>query len=390
MDTNKKGILTFYTLSAFYWFAFYSFGSTLATHAESLGLSESVIGLIVGSYGLAQVIFRIPVGILSDSFNKRRIFIGLGLFLCAVSCFGLGQAQGATGLLLFRTLSGVAVASYVVFPSYATNTLGGKDLHKVTGMLSALGQTGRVIALMAGSLLAMLVGSVWSFYVGAIAAVIGLILWFWIPRDPVRETKEKVSVKHLFSVIRDRNLLISSLLTIILQFNVFATIYSFIPIYARSLHMNDFSIGLLTASFTLSGIVSAILGFSVFKKKFGVRNTITASFILSGIVILLFPYTENITLLFVLQLLNGFFMGLLLPMLMAQALKTVNPERSAAAMGFYQAIYGIGMFSGPFIVGVIIENGNIKNGFFAVFIISIIGALATYIYKRSDMKNGLA
>ena len=83
-------------------------------------------------------------------------------------------------------------------------------------------------------------------------------------------------------------------------------------------------------------------------------------------------------------------MGLVLPLLMGQSLKNIPKEKKGTAMGFYQAIYGIGMVLGPYVVGLITRYGNIKIGYIVVLIICFIAAGFTYHYGRGDRKNGLA
>jgi len=382
-NTNKKALIS-YIFVAIYWFSFYSYGSTLPTHAYNIGANDAMIGLIVGSYGFAQMIFRIPVGLLSDRYNKKKLFIGIGIILSTISALGLGFSKTPELLLLFRTISGIAVASWVVFLGYFTNTLKENDLHKITGRLSAFGKSGRMIAIILGSLIAFLINGYWSFFIGGIMGFIGILVWIKMPKDLPQKNENKIRIKELFGVIKNKDLLISSFLTALFQFAVFATVYSFIPIYAKTLGLNDFLIGILTAVFTLTGIISALLSSIYFKKHLGVRNTVIIAFFISGIIYLSMPHITSIVLLFIAQLFSGFFMGLVLPMLMAQSLKTIEDNKVSTAMGFFQAIYGLGMFFGPYVVGIVIEKSTIKSGFLLVFTICLLASLLTYIYKRSD------
>jgi MFS family permease len=93
---------------------------------------------------------------------------------------------------------------------------------------------------------------------------------------------------------------------------------------------------------------------------------------------------------YVLQITSGLSMGMILPLLMGQCLKNIPKEKKGTAMGFYQAVYGIGMVLGPFIVGLITRYGNIKTGYLMVLFICITAAVLTYAYGREDRKNGLA
>ena len=40
-----------------------------------------MVGLVVGSYGLIQMLLRIPLGIWSDRIGKRKVFITIGVLL---------------------------------------------------------------------------------------------------------------------------------------------------------------------------------------------------------------------------------------------------------------------------------------------------------------------
>ena len=64
MKKNYK--LIFYIVTFMFWGALYSHVSILSGYAESLKASAQMIGIIIGSYGLMQFIFRLPLGILSD------------------------------------------------------------------------------------------------------------------------------------------------------------------------------------------------------------------------------------------------------------------------------------------------------------------------------------
>lgn len=68
-----------------------------------------------------------------------------------------------------------------------------------------------------------------------------------------------------------------------------------------------------------------------------------------------------------------------MPVLMGLAIKHVHPTRRATAMGFYQAIYSLGMFGGPAIVGWIGDAFGLAGGFYCVSGISAIAVLCTFV-----------
>ena len=58
----------------------------LTTYGMALqGASEALIGLAIGIYGLAQAIFQIPFGLLSDRIGRKPLIVG-GLLVVVQLC----------------------------------------------------------------------------------------------------------------------------------------------------------------------------------------------------------------------------------------------------------------------------------------------------------------
>src|SRR5690554_4618827 len=98
-----------------YWFAMYTYVPILGPYVQHLGGSLSMVGLVVGSYGVTQMLVRIPLGIVSDRLGRRKPFVILGIAFALVSSLGLGLSNTPTWALLFRGLAGVAAGAWVVF-----------------------------------------------------------------------------------------------------------------------------------------------------------------------------------------------------------------------------------------------------------------------------------
>src|SRR5690606_38841152 len=72
---------------------------------------------------------------------------------------------------------------------------------------------------------------------------------------------------------------------------------------------------------------------------------------------------DSLPLMYVTQAINGFTQGLHLPLFLSLAIIDIKPHMKATAMGLYQAIYSLGMFSGPFIAGFLNKAYGIEYGF---------------------------
>jgi len=52
-------------------------------------------------------------------------------------------------------------------------------------------------------------------------------------------------------------------------------------------------------------------------------------------------------------------------------------------MGFYQAIYGIGMTAGPAMIGVVVDHFGLAAGFIFAAGVALIGLIVTLIFLAS-------
>jgi MFS family permease len=108
-----------YISSFFYWAAIYLYASVLPVYAESLGASLTVVGVIGAAYALPQLLFRIPIGIWSDSLGRRKPLVVSVIIITLLGACGLWISPGAGYLALSRGLVGVGAATWVVFAIYA-------------------------------------------------------------------------------------------------------------------------------------------------------------------------------------------------------------------------------------------------------------------------------
>jgi MFS family permease len=72
---------------------------------------------------------------------------------------------------------------------------------------------------------------------------------------------------------------------------------------------------------------------------------------------------------------------------MGLSIKNVAAHRRGTAMGFFQAIYGLGMFAGPLLVGTISDFSSMKIGFLFIGCVGLLGACLSRIYQPEVKLN---
>ena len=368
MESKRLKFALFYAVTAMFWFSLYTYVSTLPVYAKGLGASYKMAGVILGSYGFTQMLLRIPVGILSDKLNRRKIFILLGITASLLSGLGLWLSKTPGLLLVSRGMAGVAAASWVQFTVLFSSYFEASDATRAMGYLSAFCSLGQVAAMFLGGIAAQQYGLAAPFLVAVIGAVIAYIPGAFIHEGKL-ERREPVKLLQLLSVAKDRRFLLVAGVAILLQFQVFSTIFGFTPVMAKKIGADSFQLGLLSTVSTIPVIFASFLSGSFFAKRFGEKRTIIGGFTIFSLTSILIPYAGSMTFLYVTQVIGGFSQGLIFPLLMGLCIREVEARKRATAMGFFQALYGIGMFIGPVIVGAINDSAGLTVGFWTAGLI---------------------
>jgi len=381
---NTNRIVLFCIITSLFWFSLYSYVPILSVFALELNASVTLAGLIAGSYGFTQMLLRIPLGIASDVLKKRKLFIILGLFFAMISGLGVFIFPNKYSLLIFRSLSGCAASSWVVFSVLFAGYFREDEAPKAIGYLNSFNSLGTLSAQLLGGIVADRFGHKYSFLLAGITAFIAIILGLWIVEKNNTET-EPIKVAEIGDVARNKSLILVSILAVFSQFLTFATAQGFTSVVAKELGANEFQIGVLSMLSSLPGLLISPLTGTFFLRVLGARKTIVLGFIISALSCASVPFAGNIYMLYVIQFIGACGRSMIIPLLMGLSIKNFSSRQRATAMGFYQAIYSFGMFIGPVCLGFISDISNMTIAFLATSLVGIIGAITAHagISKRT-------
>jgi len=405
ISKSKKNLLLFVTF--FFWFAMYVYVPFLSDY-ESINKPEllAFAGIILGSYGFTQMCFRIPIGIFSDRIGKRKSFIIFGTVIGGLSALGMFLFDTPIGLLIFRGLSGVSAACWVPISVLYSSYFDKNDVTKALGTASAVCFSGQVSGTLFGTILVRLIDSSkeieviiekspvpiekYTFLAAAFGGLIGIILSLFIEEKPVE--RKNNSLKTIFiNIISDKKAFLTlisvSLLAILGQILLFAGPYGFTPKYASEiLFATPFQKGMITTASIISQVFAARIGSTIFVKKFGIKNACLTGFFLNTIYFIIMPFVGNMFVLYFIQIVFGFGYGLFFPLLMSLAVKDSSEDKRATFMGVFQSVYGLGMFVGPAIIGVLCSNFGLKTGFFMIAVLGVLAMILSGLFIKNVEK----
>jgi MFS family permease len=361
-----------------FWSSLYVYNSYLSVYARSLGASLSLVGIIVGAYGFTQLALRIPVGIASDRLGQRKSFVLAGALAGALGCAAMLIAPDPWVLVLGRSLAGVAAACWVTLSVLLVSTYPGDQVIRATSIASALSGAGTTVASAMGGQIAQMTNERVPFWVGIGLGLATLVALSQI-REPQRTTGRSLAVLELLAVGKVRMVLVVSIMALLNQYVSWAMTFSFVPIYAADLGATKTQLGIMMSVWQgCSAFMAFWAGHA--NARLGMRWTVACGLAMVAISVLLTPTTRTFGPLLALRTVHGIGTGLVSPVLMGGALLAVPESKRGAAMGFFQAIYAIGMVAGPAVSGVLADSFGLVATFYITGVLALGTILAAALF----------
>lgn len=321
-----------------------------------------MVGAVIASYAIAQLLLRAPLGVWADVLGRRKPFVVAGLLITTAGALALAAAPNPWFLFAGRALTGVAAATWVVSTVFFASYFPPERSARAIGIISFVNSTAMVVATSAGGQLAELWGAKSVFFVGAALGILGALLLMRVPEPAVPRSKT-LSGAGFLKVGVHPVVLMASLMSILVHFAGAATISSFTLVYASRIGASSADLGLINGVY-LGAATLATLGTIFMLERRGYPLTILLGASMLGASLLVTPSIDQLKLLVALQLLGGFGRGLANTSLMALSISAVQPGQRATAMGVYQALYSLGMLSGPLVGGFVADASGLSSVFY--------------------------
>ncbi|MHB1313866.1 MAG: MFS transporter [Christensenellales bacterium] len=372
-----------------FWFSQYIFVPYLIPYGTTLGASDLILGIMIGIYGLAQILIRIPLGILSDRLNNRKIFIIIGCGIGVFGTMGLYLVPSMWLVILMRFLTGISASCWVCFSVLYSSYFSPEESVRAQGYLTAFNYSGQTFGFIVAALISSKFG-VRSTFLGAFFATLAaFVLSFMITEKKEIRKREALTFAQIFSVMKDKWLIIVSILALIFEIITFAVPLGFTSKLATQLGATNFEIALVTLVYTIPAIPAAFFT-GPLGRRFGKRNAVVYSSAFMAFCCFLQPFCTSVLQLIIIQLFFGFARGVCYPMLMGLSIEKAPCEKRAATMGFFQAVYSIGILIGPIAAGAVSNLANLPTAFYFTGVIGLLSPVISLLFMRNDKKYPLA
>lgn len=324
--------------------------------AERLGARGWMIGGILASYYLLQMLVSPRWGTLSDRWGRKPVLLICGA-LSAGSMLVYALGDSIPAMLISRAMAGLGAANVVVAQAAISDRTSGEGRSVAQGRLSAMISAGLVFGPALGGFLAHSGG---SRLVGLAAAALSLAGTLWLllglPNQPARgQTATAPSPRNTTTWIKNNSPLWRLFLVATVAWFALACLEgTFGRLIERTLGLGQLGFGLILA---LDGIAAALQGllFPFLVRRLRPEVLLRTAYLLQAIGLVALPFAPNVAVLILLNSLYGIGLGIASPTINALASTRTPEDRQGEVFGLLQSVRAMGFLLGPIIGGTLFD-----------------------------------
>ncbi|MGB9129502.1 MAG: MFS transporter [Thiobacillus sp.] len=335
----------------------------LPLFAAALNATPAEIGWIVMASTIPGVLISYPAGALSDHLGKRCVLLA-SLVVFASAPFLYLVIETAWQLMAVRFYHGFATAIFGTVASAAIAERYSADRAARLSTYSSVTIVGRSIAPFLGGTLISLASFGAVYIACAIAGVLALGAGLLL-RDHEPQPRAKLELPHFWSslrtVLRDRGIMLVSTVEAA-QYLVFGSIEAFLALYASSLGIPAWQIGVILGVQLLSIVFAKPLMGRV-SDRVGRRRVILPGLLIGAASVVLLPYFPNFIGLSVLSLVFGLGFATVTSSTAALVADLTKDGRYGSSMGVLRTVMDVGQSIGPVLTGFMVGAAGYASAF---------------------------
>ncbi|WP_265455802.1 MFS transporter [Enterococcus sp. HY326] len=384
--TSQKQPKLILLIVILFWFAQYVYIPYQTPYLAAINVSTNFVGMIVGAYGISQLLLRLPVGVMADLRGNHKFFITIGVLLAGFASLIRIISPDGVGFLVANILSGFASATWISFMVLYLSYFSKLQQTSATSKIIMANNLGMLLGFITSTLLFNMLGMQIICLFSLLAGLIGFGFSLFIINQ--KSQPSAIKLRELLQIGKNRRLLLFSLLALIQQGIQMSTTMSFTNQIIQTLSGSSLLVGISSIIYMVAAVFFARLASTDFINRLPKKNWIILSFILLAVYCVAVPLSPSVGLIYVLQLIPGMATGILFSLLTSEAMMEVPAEKKSTAMGFFQAIYAIGMTLFPIIAGTLNDSFSMTTAYFFLGFMALLAGSSFYVYGKVGEKLG--
>ena len=329
----------------------------MSLDAQTLGVSSTLVGMLITIFGIGRLIAHLPAGYLSQRIGRKPL-LAAGPLIVAVAAAGAALTTDFPELLTWRFLQGVGSGIYMT-PSMAALA----DISPPSAragnlaLYQAAVQLGATMGPAVGGYLANAFGYTAPFWAYMMVGLTAASLAIFAFEDTLNKVEAR---KPLPSSVSKRGMMTPPFTAVcILAGVVFltraATLFQLIPILGSE------KFGLSVAEVGIALTVNALMNFvalpfaSPMIERLGSRTTVFLATLGSAGALSLIYAAPSVTWFWIAVILLGFSSGVSYPSTSAFTIACLPRERYGPGMGMQRTFGDVGFVVGPIVIGALAD-----------------------------------
>lgn len=388
MDEYRPSARMMFCVTFLFWFSQYAYVPYLNPELQAMGATATFMGMVSAGYGFTQLLSRIPMGIAADRWHCHKLFVAAGCLMSVIASFGMYFFYSPAGFLIFRAAGGLGAASWVAFTVLYSGYFAASKAPQAISMLNVANQAGRLVCFVLVTLLVGRFGVRGCFLLSGFTALLALALCLGLREAPA--AGQPIQLRQLPALLRDRTLLVCSLLAILAQTVAFSTYSAFVSNHAAAIGAQSAQLSGMNIALMAPVVLAGYLVARRWLPRYGLRPLLLCGFSVTALYCLLLPASARMSEVYALQALAGVGNSLTVAVLLGGCVQNIPPRSRATAMGFFQAVYGIGMTGGPVLMGSLTDRFGLHIAFWAMGGVSLLALALTFCLLPGQAKKDTA
>lgn len=347
--------------------------------------NKFLVGLSMGVYGIAQVIFQIPFGVLSDKFGRTKIIL-LGLFIFFIGNIISANFHSIWGLIIGRFLQGSGAISGVCM-AFLSDLIRKENYVKSIACIGVSFACSFLIAMVTGPVIVQYFGFCSIFWLSSFLSIICIIIVFFafpFSETNILNAKIKSSYQELLKFVFNKNFFKSYLGIFFLHFLLMMN-FMIIP---NQLEMSGCSLNNQWKIYFSTILISFfVLFFFIFycKLKIILENIIEICIFFISFSEMIFIISKN-NLLFLIIALQIFFISFnFLEVFLPENLRKKNINHyKGSIMSIYSTSQFLGIAFGGVISGWLYSFLTISQMFLFEIVIVYVWLICSFFSSRNS------
>lgn len=374
VKTNKlwsKDYILLITANFFLFFAGCLLLPVLPFTLKQSGANDFQIGVVIAVFYITSLLMRSLTSKAVAKVGKRGLLL-LGMFTFTLAMVGYYLFAGLTVIIILRLVQGLGFgASTTLYGSTVANIVPNKRMGEGMGFFGLGISIAFVLGPCLGAAAVSLTNFKWVFLAAALLALVSILLTQFIRVDrPEQPTENQTQSSGGLAEIIEPKVLYESGFVLLLGL-LMGAFDTYIVLYARQMNIGNIYLYFIVT--TGAEVCVRLFSGKLYDKR-GMNILVIPGIVIGLIGCIVAAQAADLLMICVFAVFYGASIGMIFPVLEANAMKKVAPERRIAANATFHNFLDVGSGLGPLLFGAASQLVGYSKTFFlsgAVFVVML-------------------